>query len=95
MLIIWYFAYTTVVKISENKPLLKFAALGLQGLSDNGIFYNNSQWDPVSVCARKLKCSWIHLMKWILEVRQCSYVHAQNAWKSLSDILFFGVFPSD
>ena len=41
MLILWYFEYTAVVRISENET-----ALGLQGLCDNGIFYNNSQWDP-------------------------------------------------
>ena len=43
MLILWYFEYTTVVKISENETAIKIAALGLQGLSDNGIFYNHSQ----------------------------------------------------
>ena len=54
MLILWYFEYTTVVKISENKTALKIAALGLQGLCDNGPFYNNSQWYLVIVCARKI-----------------------------------------
>ena len=58
MLILWYFQYTRVVKISENKTSIKIAALGLQGLGDNGIFYNNSQWYPVRVCARKTKCIW-------------------------------------
>ena len=61
--ILWYFVifeYTTVVNISENKTAFKIAALGLQGLCDNGSIYNNSQWDPVRVCARKIKCSWMH-----------------------------------
>ena len=53
MLILGYFEYTTVVKISENETAFKIAALGSQGLSDNLIFYNNSQWDPVHVCERK------------------------------------------
>ena len=63
MLILWYFEYTTVtvVEKSENETAIKIAALGLQCLSDNGIFYNHSQWDPVSVCARKIKCNWMHL----------------------------------
>ena len=43
MLILLYFEYTAVVKISENETALKIAALGIQGLCDNGIFYNNSQ----------------------------------------------------
>ena len=43
MLILSYFEYTTVVNISENKTAFKIAALGLQGLCNNGIFYNNSQ----------------------------------------------------
>ena len=57
MLIIWYFEYTTEVKISENETAFKIAALGLQGLCDNRIFYNNSQWDPVRVCARKINAA--------------------------------------
>ena len=36
MLILWYFEYTTVAKISENETAFKIAALGLQGLCDNG-----------------------------------------------------------
>ena len=68
MLILWYFGYTKVVKISENETVFKIAALGLQGLCDNGIFFNNSQWDPVYVCERKIKWTWMHLIKWILEV---------------------------
>ena len=63
MLILWYFEYTTVVKISENETAFKIVALGLQGLCDNGIIYYNSQWDPMRVCARKIKCSWMHLIK--------------------------------
>ena len=43
MLILSYFEYTAVVKISWNKTSFKIAALGLQGLCDNGPFYNNSQ----------------------------------------------------
>ena len=27
---------------------------------------NNSQWDPIRVCARKIKCSWMHLLKMLL-----------------------------
>ena len=57
-----------VVKISEKETAFKIATLGLQGLCDNGIFYNNSEWDAVRVCARKIKCSWMHLIKWILQV---------------------------
>ena len=53
MLILWYFEYTTVVKISENETAFKIAALGLQVLFGNWIFYNNSQWDPVWVCEEK------------------------------------------
>ena len=53
MLILWYFEYTTIVNISENETAFKIAALGLQGQCDDGIFYNNSQWDPVRVCAKK------------------------------------------
>ena len=30
------------------------------------ICYNNSQWDPIRVCARKIKCSWMHLLKMLL-----------------------------
>ena len=55
MLILWYFEYTTVVKISENEIAFKIAAWGLKGLCDNGIFYNNFQRDLVRVCARKNK----------------------------------------
>ena len=55
-------------KISENETAFKFAALGLRGLCDNGIIYDNSQWYPVRVCEIKIKCSWMHLIKWILEV---------------------------
>ena len=66
MLILWYFKYTTVVKISENETALQIAALGLQGLCDNGIFYNISQRDPVRACARKIKCSLMHLIQCIL-----------------------------
>ena len=52
MLILWYFGYTTVVKIFENKAAFKIAALGLQGLFDNVPNYNNFQWHPFeSVCA--------------------------------------------
>ena len=43
MLILSYFEYTTVVKISENKTAFKITAFGLQSLCDNGPFYNNSQ----------------------------------------------------
>ena len=42
MLILLYFEYTTVL-ISENESDFKVAALGLQGLCDDEIFYNNSQ----------------------------------------------------
>ena len=35
----------------------------LSVLSVYVIFYNNSQWDPIRVCARKIKCSWMHLLK--------------------------------
>ena len=38
MLILWYFEYTTIVNISKNETAFKIAALGLQGLCDNGIF---------------------------------------------------------
>ena len=58
----------TVIKMSENETACKIAALGLQGLCDSGIFYNNSQWDTVRVYAWKIKCSWMHLIKWIFEV---------------------------
>ena len=70
MLILWYFEYTTVVKISENKTALKIAAFGSQGLCDNGFFLNTLQWDPVRVyiCARKIKFNWMYLIKRILEV---------------------------
>ena len=61
MLILWYFEFTTVVKISENVSAFKIWYFGLQDLSDNVIFYNNSQWDPVGVCERKIKCSWMQL----------------------------------
>ena len=30
------------------------------------ICYNNSQWDPIRGCARKIKCSWMHLLKMLL-----------------------------
>ena len=30
------------------------------------ICYNNSQWDHIRVCARKIKCSWMHLRKVLL-----------------------------
>ena len=30
------------------------------------ICYNNSQWDPIRVCARKIKCNWMHLLKMLL-----------------------------
>ena len=30
------------------------------------ICYDNSQWDPILVCARKIKCSWMHLLKMLL-----------------------------
>ena len=30
------------------------------------ICYNNSQWDPIRVCARKIKCGRINLLKMIL-----------------------------
>ena len=35
--------HSLIVKILENETAFKIAALGLQGLCDNGIFYNNSQ----------------------------------------------------
>ena len=41
MIIFSYFECPTVVKISENEIAFKIAALGLHGLCDNGIFYNN------------------------------------------------------
>ena len=60
MLLLWYLEYTTVFKMPENKTPFKITALGLQSLCDNGPFYNNSQWDPVSLCARQIKCSYMH-----------------------------------
>ena len=33
----------------KNETAFKITAFGLQGLSDNEIFYNNSQWDQVCV----------------------------------------------
>ena len=30
------------------------------------ICYNNSQWDPIPVSARKIKCSWMHLLEMLL-----------------------------
>ena len=31
------------------------------------MFYNNnSRWDPIRVCARQIKCSWMHLLKILL-----------------------------
>ena len=53
MIILGYFEYTTVVKISENETAFIIAAFGLQGLCDNGIFCNNSQWDPVTYVQEK------------------------------------------
>ena len=55
MLFLWYFEYITVVKISENETVFKIVTLGLQGLCDNGIFYNNSLWDPEHMCVKKNK----------------------------------------
>ena len=51
------------------------------------IFYNNYQWDPIRVCARKIECSWMHLLKmlfrWInsvgCEKNTRTYLHTQNA----------------
>ena len=40
MLILCYFEYTTVVKISENKTTIKIEALGLHGLCENGPIHN-------------------------------------------------------
>ena len=56
MLILRYFEHR-----EENNTAFKIGALGLQGLRDNGSFYNNSHGYPVSVCTRKIKCSWMHL----------------------------------
>ena len=53
MLILWYSEYTTVGNIWENETAFKIEAWGLQGLCDNGIFYNNSQWEfPARMCQK-------------------------------------------
>ena len=62
-------------------------------MCDNEIFYNNSQWDPMSVCAIKIKCSWMHWLNWILEMHFCTKkthtarcIHKMQAILSVNEI---------
>ena len=45
--LVWFLLFREIIrsliKISENETAIKIAAMGLQGLCDKGIFYNNSQ----------------------------------------------------
>ena len=71
--------------------------MGLQGLCENGPI-QNSQWDPVHACARKIKCSQMHFVNaiwWCINAVRWAkihfkhFVHTKNGGNSFSVAVYY------